>query len=251
MELSKEQIRDGFWYHKPENNFPPESISYPGDYSGDENLNIVCTQLSISEYQQKKLVKEWTNTLPTLENVRYLWFRSRVNQSLFEAACSMPSLEGLFIKWSGVKNIESLKKLNNLKYLHVGSSAQVTSINVLGNLTKLLVLEIENFKRITKLEPIGNLINLEGLGVSGDIWTTQNVESLSPLISLKNLRYLFLDNLKTPNMRLKSILHLKSLVNLKTSYWWPKSDYSLLRNNLPELKYGSVFELELIDKFGT
>ena len=202
MELSKDQIEDGFWYHKLERDFPPPSISYPSEYSGDEKLNLFCTQLSISSYQQRKLVQEWIDVLPTLENVHYLWFSSRVSQSLFEATCSMPNIEGLYIKWSGIKDLESLKKFEKLKYIHIGSSAQVESIDMLSDLSNLIVLEIENFKRISKLEPISNLIGLEGLGVTGSLWTTQKVESLVPLKSLNNLRYLFIDNLKTKKMTL-------------------------------------------------
>ena len=251
MKLSNEQIRDGFWYHKPDLNFPPPAINYPADYAGGEILNIVCTQLSISSYQQKKLVQEWIDVLPTLANVRYLWFKSRVNQPLFEAACSMLGLDGLFIKWSGIKNLESLLNLSKLKYLHIGSSTQVTSIDVFSRLSNLIVLEIENFKRVSKLDPISNLIELEGLGVTGSIWTTQKVDSLMPLISLKNLRYLFIDNLKTKKVTLKPIQEMKSLVNFRSSYWWPESDFKLLRNSLPELKYGSAFELDLIEQFAT
>ena len=251
MDLSNEQIRDGFWYHKPDINFPPPAINYPADYAGGKIINIVCTQLSMGAYQQRKLVQEWIEVLPTLANVRYLWFKSRVNQPLFEVACSMQGLEGLYIKWSGIKDLESLQNLSKLKYLHIGSSAQVESIDVFRRLSNLIVLEIENFKRIKKLEPISNLIGLEGLGVTGSIWTTQKVESLIPLKSLMNLCYLFIDNLKTKKMTLEPILALESLVHFRSSYWWPESDYSLLRSNLPELKYGSAFEFDRIEQFAT
>jgi hypothetical protein len=41
-----------------------------------------------------------------------------------------------------------LVTLSNLRYLHIGSSAQVESIDTLSRLGNLVVLEIENFKRI-------------------------------------------------------------------------------------------------------
>jgi hypothetical protein len=92
MYLSDQQVKDGFWVHRRDNNFPPTSITYPEEYDGKEHLNIVCTQLDISDYKQKKLTEKWAKNLPSLSNVRYLWFSSRVNQPLFEVSCLMVDL---------------------------------------------------------------------------------------------------------------------------------------------------------------
>ena len=63
-------------------------ISYPEDYGGAPRLNLVCTQLDLSAYEQRKLVESWTEILPTLGDVRFLWLSSRAIQSRFEAACA-------------------------------------------------------------------------------------------------------------------------------------------------------------------
>jgi hypothetical protein len=161
----------------------------------------------------------------------------------------MVGLEGLYIKWSGIKDISPLATLPNLRYLHIGSSTQIESVAPLGALWDLVVLEVENIKSMTKLDFLESLKGLEGLGISGSTWTTQVVESLKPIEHLKNLKYLFLSNLRTLDQTLEPISRLDSLVNFRTGYWWPKSDFALLRESLPNLKYGSVFEDELFERF--
>jgi len=246
MHLTEDEIENGYWA----NSLTPKAITYPDDYDGGEKINIVCTQLSISSYQQRKLVKQWCQLLPELKNIRFLWFHSRVNQALFDAACENQGVEGLFIKWSGIKDLSKLTNLKELKYLHIGSSPSVESLDKLSEMTQLIVLQIENFKRIQDLSPLRSMKRLEGLAVEGSMWTTQIVESLTPLCDLENLRYIFLANLRTLDKTIQPLSRIKTLRNIRTSYWRPKSEFKLLRDCLPELKYGSPFETALIDRFG-
>ena len=133
----------------------------PDEYQEGEYINIVCTQLSISDYQQKKLVNQWCNRIPEIDQIRYLWFSSRVNQALFDAACQNHHLEGLFVKWSGIKDLSNLTNLKNLKYLHIGSSPSVESMDVFTQMSQLIVLQIENFKRIRDLSPLRSSVILK------------------------------------------------------------------------------------------
>ena len=68
--------------------------------------------------------------------------------------------------------------------------------------------------------------------------------------TLENLRNIFLFNLNALDRTLAPLAKIKTLQSIKTYYWWPKSEFQLLRDSLPELKYGSSFETELIDQFG-
>ena len=249
MSLTDNQIKNGFWYFRRQENFPPPPIEYPEEYVGTDSLNVACTQRNLSDYKQKKLVEKWCQVLPKLSQVRYLWFSSRTNQALFDAACRMEGLEGLLVKWSGIKDLDGLSRLPNLKYLHLGSSPGVTDIRILGTLKQLVVLEIENFRRIRDLGPLGALTQLEGLMVNGSTWTTQVVKSLEPLRQLQSLKYLYLINLKAEDGTLKPLQDLTSLVNLTTGYRWPASEFRMLRECLPHLKFGSPFDEGLIAKF--
>jgi Leucine-rich repeat (LRR) protein len=249
VSLTPLQIERGFWYHDPENGFPPEYVSYPEEYQGGEKLNLACTQLDLSSHRQKKLTEAWCALLPELPDVKTLWFNSRVNQPLFEAACEMENLEGLYVKWSGIKSIASLPKLKKLKYLHIGSSAQVESMEPLREMTGLQALEIENFKKIRKLDPIAELTQLEGLSICGSTWTIQVVESLEPLRKLTNLKYLYLIALRSLDKTLRPIAEIKSLVTLRTAWWWKVEEFAYLRDKLPNLRYGNPLEEDAIREF--
>ena len=249
MILSEEQIEEGFWSHIQVNGMVPKPINYLDEYQEGPTINIVCTQLSISDYRQKKLVNQWCNRIPEMDQIRYLWFSSRVNQALFDAACQNHHLEGLFVKWSGIKDLSNLTHLKNLKYLHIGSSPSVESIDVFTQMSQLIVLQIENFKRIRDLSPLRSLGQLEGLAIEGSMWNTQIVDTLEPLSDLQNLRYIFLANLRSLDETLEPLSRLKKLRNIRTTFKWPKSEFQFLRDSLPELAYGTPFQTELIDLF--
>ena len=250
MYLAEDQIENGFWYHRPEKSFHPKATTYPDEYDGSSKLNIVCTQLTISEYQQRKLVNQWCQLLPEMNQIRYLWFSSRVNQAMLDAVCDNHFIEGLYIKWGGIKDLTKLKNMKSLKFFHLGTSPSVESIEVFLEMGQLIVLELENIKKIRDLSPLHILNKLEGLAITGSMWTTQIVNSLEPLSTLENLRYIFLFNLNVLDRTLAPLAKIKTSQSIKTYYWWPKSEFQLLRDSLPELKYGSPFETELIDQFG-
>ena len=49
----------GFWYHRPDEDFPPRSVRRPEDYAGGEHLAIACTQTELPAKAQKALVEAW------------------------------------------------------------------------------------------------------------------------------------------------------------------------------------------------
>src|ERR1700759_1990901 len=61
-------------------------------------LSLAITQLTDRPArEQARLVSEWCDLLPSLDDVTQLEFFTRVNQAMFEAACRMPQLRHLFI----------------------------------------------------------------------------------------------------------------------------------------------------------
>lgn len=76
----------------------PKSITYPKEYAGGEHLAILGSQTSLGAAEQRRLVEQWCEMLPGLNAVTHVWFHSKVPQSLFDAACRMPRLSGLWIK---------------------------------------------------------------------------------------------------------------------------------------------------------
>lgn len=223
MILSRSDIELGFWRHRPEEGFPPVPIRYVQSYEGGTRLNVSCTQTGLSFYEQEKLVREWLDFLPTLTDVRFLWFSSRVSQALFDAACSIPNLTGLYVKRSGVKRLEALQRLTALRYLYLGSSSKAQSIDCLAALTALRVLGLENLKRIPRLDPVSDLSGLEGLELWGgdEPW---RVETLEPVGRLQDLRYLFLGRVRPADGSLKPLRGLRNLENLKLGRGWSEEE---------------------------
>jgi len=179
LSLTKKQIRWGFWGWSEGSDPPLERITLFEQYRGSKSLRLEITQLDdYSYYQQTKIVDKWCEELPNLEDVKYLWFVSRVNQKIFDAACKIPNLERLFIKWSGVKNIDALRLAKKLQHLHLGSSSQVENIDILGEMNTLITLDLQQLNKISDFSVLSVLNNLEGLGINGSMWTSQKIDTL-------------------------------------------------------------------------
>jgi hypothetical protein len=233
-------VATSYWYHRPADDFPPAPVQTPVDPPGPERLNVACTQTALAPSAARRLVADWCARLPLLRNVRTLWFSSRVSQQLFDAACSMSELEGLYIKWSGIKQVDHLADLRRLAYFHLGSSTGVTSIEPLREMTRLRWLGLENLQRVRDFGVLGNLTQLEGLTLEGDMETTQHVATLAPLGALVNLRYLDLANLRADDRTLAPLFALEKLETLNLAAWWDDTEVAELRRRNPNLQASSA-----------
>ncbi len=244
-DLKQEMLRRGedvqpwhsFWYHRPTKNFPPSNIRDPEEYDGSDRLSLVCTQTDLSATAQKKLLRSWCELLPTLTEVRYLWFNSRVNQELFDAATQMPHLEGLYIKWSGIKSIESISNLKSLQALHIGSSPSLQPLEALSSLANLQWLELENIRAAHNLSFVRKLPQLRGLGVSGDSNSLKylKVKTLEPLECLQNLEWLSLSTLTVSDEQLNPISKLSNLKYLLLSNRFAMDEVAKLSGLMPHV----------------
>jgi hypothetical protein len=228
-----EQSFHSFWRHQPQLNFPPESIRDPDEYHGADRLNIVCTQTELPAKKQKMLVERWCRELPGLSSVRYLWFHSRVPQALFDAACALPNIEGLYVKWSGIETIESIRSLHSLKYLYLGSSASLKGIDPLRDMKSLRWLELENIKRVSDLSPVEGLSNLEGFGFMGQDGGKNTVETFAPLAKLSELRWLRLGGIHADDGSLRALAGLKKLHHLSLGNFFSSDEFARLSTQLP------------------
>ncbi len=188
-----------------------KAIRRPDELTDSEGLCISCTQTELPAAQQRRLVGDWCDRLPALDRVRVLWFDSQVPQNLFDAACRMKSLESLWIKWSSIKSLTEIENSHSLRHLHVGSSAQIQSIDVLGAMTDLRSLSLENVKRISDFAPLSPLAGLEEFRLSGGLWGHQKVESLAPFANLESLKFLYLGGVKCLDGSLRPLGRLRRL----------------------------------------
>jgi hypothetical protein len=240
MNLTKDQVRFGYWKWSPESGWPPKIISNPEDYAGGELLSCTPTQISnCTPYQQKKITRRWCEAIPRFESVRVIWFHCRVTQDLFDAACSLPKIEAIYIKWSGIKSLRKAADCRHLRHLHVGSSTQVESIEPLARMTNLLTLSLESLKRIQDYSPLEPLVDLQGLSIDGSMWTTQKIKDLEFVKPLKELRFLTLINTRLIDKSFDPILNLANLERFDSSWNYPESEFEKLKS-LPNLRYGNV-----------
>ncbi|QNR25168.1 leucine-rich repeat domain-containing protein [Croceimicrobium hydrocarbonivorans] len=237
--MTEQQLKKGYWHVDKESKLPNQVISLVDDYLPAERLRLLITQTHLSPYQQKKNYEHWCEILPSLSEVKTLYLPSKVNQKIFDAVCQMPNLEGLHIKWSGIKKLDSLVNLKKLKHFYLGSSSQVQSIEVFTELSNLESLETENLKLISDFSAIAKLQQLQGLGINGSMWTAQKIDSLEPIRNLKELKYLSLRNSQIKDKSFDPILGLQQLVRFDSSWNYPESEFDKLKT-MANLRYGNI-----------
>jgi hypothetical protein len=236
--MTENQIENGFWVWDKKNEFPPDSITFPTQYNGQTKLNVACTQRSnLTPTQQKNLIKEWADFLPSCKNTEFLWFTTTTSQLLFESACLLDNLVGLNIKNSNIKSLDNLSKLKHLKYLRIGDSSKIESIQALQNLTNLEVLVIENFKNISDFSSLKDLTNLKFLTIEGGMYKKQDVDNFKFLADLRNLIYLSTAMINSTSKSIDIIFNLKNLQTINWAFDLTKSEMERLKQELPKLKY--------------
>ena len=236
--MTDKQIEHGFWFYDKANDFPPDCITYPKEYAGQTKVNIACTQLlELSAKEQKKLIEEWIDFLPTCQNIEMLWFTTQTTQQLFDSACKIKNLVGLNLKWSNIKTLENISALKKLKYLSIGSSSQIESITPLAGMTQLDVLRIENIKKITDFSPLSAISNLQFFSIEGGMYTKQKVDSFEPFSKLNNLVYFSAVMISCVDKRIDPILKLKNLKTINWAFELTTKDLERLNQELPNLKY--------------
>jgi hypothetical protein len=236
--MTDKQIENGFWFWDEANDFPPDSITYPNEYTGQTKVNIACTQLlDLSATEQKKLIKEWIDFLPICQNIELLWFTTQSTQQLFDSVCKLKNLVGLNIKWSNIKTLDNISTLTKLKYLNIGSSAKIESITPLACMTQLEVLRIENFKKITDFSPLSALTNLQFFSIEGGMYTKQKVDTFEPFSKLTNLIYFSAVMISCVDKRIDPLFKLKKLKTINWAFALTAKDMERLKQELPNLKY--------------
>ncbi|WP_242131077.1 leucine-rich repeat domain-containing protein [Aestuariivivens marinum] len=238
IEIGFWRFNDGFW---------PQSL--PVEDTGifeTDRLIVALSTLNqdvrnLSASKRKELRRVWSETLPKLDNVKYLMTTHQIDQSFFESICCMQNLEGLYVKWGKVESLDSISQLTNLKHLYFGSNPRLQSIEGISKLIKLETLELENFQKVGDFNKLSSLINLQSLVISTSIDGPRiKINDLEFLKGLTGLKVLCL-GITLKSKDINPILHLEKLVKL----WIPENlikpyDKKDLRKILKNIKYGSL-----------
>ncbi|MFZ6642777.1 leucine-rich repeat domain-containing protein [Undibacterium sp. TC4M20W] len=227
----------------------PKSIIYPDAYDGGETLALSWDLGAVPDNEKKKVIQLWSAKLPELTNVRRLSLWTHVTQSVFDAACKMPALEHLQIKWSNLKSLQGIEQLQNLRRLTIGSSTKIDSLDPLRKLSQLKVLEIENFKSISDFSPLLDLTVLESLSVTGSMWSRQNLGSIEPFAKMTWLKSLCIDTSHISSI--KALGNLKGLQNLSIGGRLSMEEYAWLSAKLPNTQCQWFFPYINFSALGT
>lgn len=250
--LTQIQIEKGleYWFKYE---LPNKSVVELGEYAGEKELSIDCTQLDgfphypkyKSASEKKRVLSEWCKFLTENPHAfTSLSFGSRMPQELFNAVCEQKDLKRLYIKWGVYPDISAISKLQELEYLHIGSGAGVLSVEPLAELKKLVMLSVENFQKINDYSALVALDNLELLSISGDVWSPRyiHIDSLDFLRGMKQLRSFSLEVARVKSKDYTPILELENIEYLTIeSRKEVKAIYDQLMK-LPKLKYGLLVE---------
>jgi hypothetical protein len=209
----------------------PKSLLATQDYKGEERVQLSWDLGAITEKEKKQTIKAWCKALPELKAIRWLSVWSLVTQPLLDAVGAMSPLECLRFKWTNVKALDGISKQTELKYLHIGSSTKVQSIEPLAALSKLRLLELENFKLIDDFSPLLSLKRLESLVVNGSMWTRQDVGPLDAFAKMTWLKSLAIDTAHVESLR--PLANLKQLQTLDMGGKLPLQEYAWLSTKLP------------------
>jgi hypothetical protein len=226
-----------FWYYRPTRDFPPRPIEQPEEWQGGERLALACTQTALKPAEQKKLVARWCELLPTLKGIKFLWLQSRCPQELFEAACAVEGLEGLYVKWGPMTDARPLARAPQLRYLHIGSAPSLVPLEVLAELKQLQWLELANIRALEDLGFLTPLTTLRGLGLAGDSNSIKYLYPVSfePVAALKNLEWLSFRTMGVRDESLRPLARLPRLKHLLIGNGFKLEEFAWLAGTRPDI----------------
>lgn len=218
-------------YWHPLSNASPDAINEVSQYSNEADLSLVCTQLSYTHTprEQRRIVDEWCDFFVSPRKVRRLWIHSRLPQRLFDCICHQSTLECFYIKWASLDSLQGVARLKALTHLGLGSPGPLSSLESLGQLQAIKDLSLSSCFKATDYSFLKKLRNLETLTIQGDGVASMKkacVDSLQPLSSLSNLKWLSLIHVSVLDDSYASISALQSLQHLDLPH-------SVLRQGLP------------------
>jgi Leucine-rich repeat (LRR) protein len=209
----------------------PRSIIHPAEYAGGEIVSISWDLGKVPDKEVRAVCQAWCEALPTMPQVRALQLWTRVPQAVFDAACAMPNLEYLSVKWSSLTTLDAIGALRGLRWFVLGSSTRLASLEPLRALPKLHTLELENVKLIHDFTPLQALTSLRRLAVTGSMWTRQKLGSLEPFARMTWLEALALDTAAVESIR--PLARLTGLKELVLGGRLPVEEYAWLAARLP------------------
>ena len=183
-----------------------------------------------------------------LQNLRRLW-AYQVNQEMIDEISQLANLEVLYVNGMTASALGCLGRLGKLKRLILHGGTKVEDLDWVAHLPATLdVLYLERFARVTDIGAIGKLTRLTALGIEGGMDKQVRIDTLEPLATLSNLRYLFLAAAQVLTKSLAPLHRLHHLELLECTIRYPEQEFLELRRSLPDL---SCDWIDMIEEHGS
>ncbi|MFL0800363.1 MAG: hypothetical protein K6L80_07950 [Agarilytica sp.] len=169
----------------------------------------------------------------------------QVNQGFLEEIGRLNKLERLHIEVLTAESLEPLTRLDNLRFLRLGSVRNVREFGSILELKSLEKLFIENAKYLNDVEFLRGANNLIAIGVEGGMYKQQKVDSLEPFSKLNTLEALFMSSVQLRDKNLDYLATIPNLKYLGSARFAQKSSFTSLRKLMPELtcRWCDVYEV--------
>jgi len=173
--------------------------------------------------------------LPELRSLRTLNAHD-IDDVHFEYICMASQINYLAANIFGIKRLDPLRRLINLKGLELTDSTKFSSLDGLEVLTKLQSLTLSNCPVKIDLAPLSACKELRSLWLSSRYAKAMRVHSLSPLSSLTQLERLKMKNVRVEDKQLVALHGLTNLTEVDVPNFFPKSEFIALAAALPNAR---------------
>ena len=224
-----------FWNGLQRQRVEPETLRHPQDYTGGEGLSIACTPAGSAGAPAKR--RWWpigARCCPRSRRCARCGSIPDVPQELFDAACRMPGLQSLWIKWSGIQHLDALPQLAGLQHLYIGASGQRAVARAAGQACPgCSGLQLSGIGKVPSLEFCRSLPQLVGLGYTGGDGKPIIVPSFEPLAGLRQLQWLHLGSVRAADGSLRPLGDLDQLRWLGLANAFDMAQFAWLSTRLP------------------
>lgn len=160
-----------------------------------------------------------------------------VNQDFLDEICELSGLEYLHLGDPvTAEDLSGIARLGRLRTLKLDGVRKARDFSPLLAPPGLRILTIGNAPGLRDLDFLADAHQLASIGVEGDIWTAQKIESLRPLGGLRELEALFHTNVVLRDKELSYLADCPKLRILRCARFAPKRQFEALRRLMPDLR---------------
>lgn len=174
--------------------------------------------------------------LSKLPQLNKVWLYN-INQKQFDQILSCINPEELMIEGIRAADLSGLEALNRLHILHLNWNTKATKLWNFSCNKNLVALTIEDFPKLHDISEVSAAATLKNLALKGSPANQPlKIDTLKPLVSLSNLKYLQLSNIRVEKDSIRPLASLKQLNYLSIANTFPTEDFAFLSVALSGVK---------------